>query len=150
MKLTIELVPKTAWNKNLRSLLSKVEWDELRDIVFENAGHKCEICGGQGNKWPVECHEIWKYDDDNKIQKLIGCIALCPKCHACKHLGLAMNMGKFEECRLRLSKINNISLKEVEDYIEQEYWKWRERSKHEWKIELNFGELKHDNFFKEK
>jgi hypothetical protein len=26
----------------------------------------------------MECHEIWEYNDEDKIQKLIGLISLCP------------------------------------------------------------------------
>ena len=59
IKLTIELVPKTAWYKNVRSEVSKDRWDELRKECYRNANYKCEVCGGTGPKWPVECHEIW-------------------------------------------------------------------------------------------
>ena len=69
MKLTIELVPKTAWFSNLRSILARAAWDKLRKESYKNAAHKCEICGGYGKKHPVECHEIWEYDDKNHIQK---------------------------------------------------------------------------------
>ena len=61
-KLTIELVPKTSWFTNLRSLVSKEQWDKIRNKVYWKAGYKCEICGSKGPKWPVECHEIWHYD----------------------------------------------------------------------------------------
>lgn len=38
---------------------------------------------------PVECHEVWDYDDDRKIQRLERRVALCPACHEVKHAGLA-------------------------------------------------------------
>ena len=69
--LTVELVPKTAWYKNLRSELPEGKWDQLRKHSYRLAEYKCEICTGKGDKWPVECHEIWDYDDVNHIQKLI-------------------------------------------------------------------------------
>jgi hypothetical protein len=44
------------------------------------ANNKCEICKEtgktQGYKHNVECHEIWIYNDEDKIQKLIGLISL--------------------------------------------------------------------------
>ena len=33
MKLTIELVPSTAWYSNVRSNVSKEEWDKIHDIL---------------------------------------------------------------------------------------------------------------------
>jgi 5-methylcytosine-specific restriction endonuclease McrA len=46
--LTIELVPKTAWYTNVRSNVSKKEWDRIRKKSYQNAGHVCEICGDTG------------------------------------------------------------------------------------------------------
>ena len=58
MKLTIELVPKTSWYSNVRSNVSRSQWDKLRKKCYLNADYKCEVCGDtgikQGFKWPVE------------------------------------------------------------------------------------------------
>src|ERR1044071_5919999 len=97
MKLTIELVPKTCWCSNLRDHLSKEEWDVVKKYTSKNAGYICEICSGKGDKWPVECHEIWLYDDKRKIQTLERTIALCPSCHEVKHFGLASINGRSEQ-----------------------------------------------------
>ena len=59
MLLTVELVPETAWFKNLRFEVSPLHWDEIRTKCYVAAGWKCEVCGGKGPKWPVECHEVW-------------------------------------------------------------------------------------------
>ena len=40
-----ELVPQSAFCRNLRSELSKSEWDYLRHKVYERAGNRCELCG---------------------------------------------------------------------------------------------------------
>lgn len=63
MKLSVELVPSTSWFKNLRSMLAPEEWDRLRRKTYREADYRCEICDGQGPDHPVECHEIWHYDD---------------------------------------------------------------------------------------
>lgn len=81
-KLLIELIPKTCHYSNVRTTVSKQEWDKIRFISYAAADNKCEICGdvgtNQGYKHNVECHEIWEYDDENHIQRLIGLISLCP------------------------------------------------------------------------
>lgn len=85
------------------------------------ANYKCEICGGKGNKWPVECHEIWEYKitsyDKSNIQKLIGFEALCPSCHKVRHFGFAQMIGKEKEAIEHLMKVNNLTENEVYDYI---------------------------------
>jgi hypothetical protein len=82
IKLTIELIPKTCFFSNVRTLLPKKYWDLLRRSSYAKAGYKCEICGesgkNQGYKHEVECHEIWEYNDRLKIQKLLGLVSLCP------------------------------------------------------------------------
>jgi hypothetical protein len=76
---------------NVRSNVPKAVWDRLRRQVAADVGQRCEICGGRGWRWPVECHERWDYDDDRKIQRLERLVALCPACHEAKHAGLARN-----------------------------------------------------------
>src|SRR2546423_14926422 len=57
-RLTVELVPSTCWYSNVRSHVPKAVWDGLRRQVGANPGNCCEICGGRGRRWPVECQEI--------------------------------------------------------------------------------------------
>ena len=54
-----ELVPAPSWYINLRALLPKEEWDRLRRDCYDRAGNRCQVCGGRGSKWPVECDEHW-------------------------------------------------------------------------------------------
>ncbi|MBW1729023.1 MAG: HNH endonuclease [Deltaproteobacteria bacterium] len=138
--LTIELVPRTAWYKNLRSELSKEQWDELRRASYKAAGYRCEICGGKGDKWPVEAHEIWEYDDKKHIQKLIGIISLCPLCHKVKHIGLAQMNGEYDIVLRHLAKVNGWDLEEAEDYINKQINKWKDRSQYEWELNIDWLE----------
>ena len=50
-KLTIELVPATCWQTNVRSVVKKSEWDKIRKRVYKEAGHKCEVCGAGESKY---------------------------------------------------------------------------------------------------
>ena len=89
MKLTIELVPKTAWYNNLRSQFTKEQWDFIRKYAYKRAGYKCEVCGDTGDNHPIEAHEEWHYNDKNHTMTLDKVTALCPACHQVKHIGLA-------------------------------------------------------------
>lgn len=138
--LTIELVPKTCWYSNVRSHVSQAEWDRLRQIIYERAGNVCEICDGRGRKWPVECHEIWHYDDERHVQKLAGLIALCPSCHEVKHIGLAGMRGKQAGALAHLAKVNGWSMADARLYLEACFEQWSQRSCHQWKLDISYLE----------
>jgi len=86
--LTIEIIPTNLRGKSPRELNGKAWWDRNRKKAYEAAGYRCEICGGAGNRHSVEAHERYEYDEASQppCQRLLGLIALCPACHAVKHL----------------------------------------------------------------
>lgn len=139
-RLTIELVPESCWFSNVRSNVSQEEWDRLRRATYRSAGYICEICGGRGHNHPVECHEKWFYDDENKIQRLIGLLALCPDCHEVKHFGLANKKGRTNEALAQLSKVNGWSIQKAEEYVDEQFHIWLERSKHSWILDVTWLE----------
>ncbi len=138
MKLTIELVPSTAWYSNVRSNVTTTEWDVLRKECYKKAGYKCEVCAGKGPNHPVECHEIWEYDDDACTQTLEGLIALCPDCHSTKHFGFARVSGKEKEAKLHLMKVNDLTEEQADKYIEEVFMIWEQRSKYDWTLDISF------------
>jgi len=141
IKLSIELIPKTCHFSNVRTSIKKEEWDKIRFLSYENAKHKCEICGNnglkQGFKHRIECHEIWHYDDTTKTQKLIGLISLCPICHQVKHIGRALAMGKKSIVYNQLAKVNKWTLEEVEKHIAESFELYKERSQHDWSLDIS-------------
>lgn len=141
-QLTIELVPKTAWFSNVRKMVSNRDWDIIRKETYKQANNRCQICGGVGTQHPVECHEIFAYDDKQHIQTLKGMIALCPDCHLVKHIGLAISRGKGKIAAEHLSKVNNWPKKKTLVYIEDQRLKWEERSSFKWKIDLTWLEVR--------
>ena len=140
-QLLIELIPKTCHFSNVRTTVSAKDWDTIRLISYEAAGHKCEICGdsglNQGYKHRVECHEIWEYDDEKHVQKLVGLISLCPTCHQVKHFGRAVMIGKKTICIKQMTKVNKWTLARVEQHILESFAVYSERSKHEWLLDIS-------------
>jgi hypothetical protein len=139
-KLTIELVPSTCWFSNVRSEVPPKEWDRLRKECYKKANFCCEVCGEngkqQGYKHPVECHEIWDYDDENKIQTLGGLIALCPRCHQVKHIGRTTIIGRQAEAFAHMEKINNWSHKDVVNYVANAFMEHNWRSQFNWSLDI--------------
>jgi len=125
IKLKIELVPSTLWGMNLRSLLTRGEWDKLRRWSYGKADNRCEICNASGleqnRRHAVECHERWEYDDINRIQKLVGVISLCPRCHQVKHFGRALSVGAGRYAIQHLRDINDWSVEKAQQYVEVEF-----------------------------
>jgi hypothetical protein len=144
MKLTIELVPSTAWYSNVRSNVSTEEWDKIRKKSYAKANHKCEICGdvgtNQGVKHNVECHEIWEYDDQKHTQTLAGLISLCPYCHKTKHAGLASIKGETAIVINQLMKVNGMSEKEAITYMQEAFRIHTNRSQFQWKLDISYLE----------
>ena len=137
-RLTIELVPKTSWFSNVRSEVSEDDWGVLRRRCYREADYKCEICGGKGDSHPVECHEVWSYDDTSHIQKLVRLIALCPRCHETKHIGLAGIKGREDVAIEHLAKVNNVSLNVARKCVEMAFETWQERSEFQWTLDLSY------------
>lgn len=146
MKLKIELVPKKSWGNNLRrdANLKQSQWDKLRKACYASAGYRCEICGGKGNKHPVECHERWSYNDETQVQKLEGLIALCPLCHKAKHLGRTLSLqGENQQLEKmavlsHIQKVNGLNDMELDAYIKVVFALWSQRSKHPWTLDLSW------------
>lgn len=141
-KLTIELVPRTSWYSNVRSNVTRNEWDVIRKKSYEHAQHVCEICGdvgtNQGVKHNVECHEIWEYNDETSEQILTGLISLCPYCHKTKHVGLAQINGELDIVINQLMKVNKISYDDAISYIDESFKIWSERSEKEWELNIEY------------
>lgn len=137
-KLLVELVPRTTWGWNLRSELTRTEWDRIRKAVYERAGHLCEVCGGRGKKHPVEAHERWEYDDRTRVQKLVGLEALCPPCHEVRHLGRAISTGRGKLAFEHLSRMNGWTSDETRLHVEEAFLRWRERSTHDWTLDVTW------------
>lgn len=138
MKLTIELVPKTSWGHNVRMLVTKAAWNEIRQKCYREAGNRCQVCNGVGKRHPVECHEVWHYDDAQELQTLRGFIALCPGCHKAKHLGQAFTIGRGEEALRHLARVNEWTIEEARLYIDEVFDTWLRRSQQAWKVDISF------------
>jgi hypothetical protein len=136
-RLTVELVPSTCWYTNVRSNVAKAVWDRLRRQVAADAGQRCEVCGGRGRRWPVECHEVWHYDDDTNVQRLERLVALCPACHEVKHAGLASKRGRLEAVIQRLATVNWWTVDDAALYLEAVFEQWASRSRHQWTLDVS-------------
>jgi len=136
-RLTIELVPRTCWFSNVRDRVSREDWDRMRKQVYEHAGRRCEVCGGRGSRHPVECHEVWEYDETTGVQRLVRLVALCPACHEVKHMGLAGIKGRGEIAAAHLAEVNGWTPQVTAVYIDQAFDVWKARSVQTWSFDVS-------------
>ncbi len=141
MKLTIELVPSTAWNQSLYNLLPRNEWNKIKNNVFAQEGYQCYICGDSTGT--MSLHEFWSYDETSHVQKLDEFHHLCNKCHKIKHIGfwchttdgqakLEQEGYSREDLVKHFCKVNNCSQRDFERYEEESLGIWEKRSQHGW------------------
>src|SRR6266542_3657855 len=134
LKLEVELVPRTAWGKNLRTQPPRREWGKIRTDVCAYQGHKCAICKAEGR---LICHELWDYDDRNHIQKLTGFKAVCSMCNNVIHLGhttVLAEQGKvgIKKVEERFMKVKQCDLQTFRQHAIQAGFQHLERSRHQW------------------
>ncbi len=132
-RLTVDLVPQPLWGKSLANTLPRAEWDRLRRWAYEKADNHCDVCGGRGPpRHPLECDEEWDYDDKASVQRLVGLRALCPDCHAVKHLGRSFKVGRGESALAHLSRVNRWDQQRVAQYVTLVKSLWKLRSTQPW------------------
>jgi len=135
-KLTVEIIPTSLHGKNPRAEMGKAAWERHRKRVCEAGGNRCEICGGVGKRHPVEIHERYEYDETSlpPCQNVVGLIALCPDCHAVKHLArtrlVARQTGDpsiYENALRHLARVNGWDEQRVLAYLAEVQDEFRRR-----------------------
>ena len=94
-KLQIQLIPDGCWHYNLRAILSKKQWDFIKQDAKKRSGNKCAICGKSTSK--LEAHEKWLFDDKKGICKLEDVVAICHDCHSAIHMNRTQLFGNAEK-----------------------------------------------------
>ncbi len=133
LRLTINMLPKGAWNNDFSKTLSKKDWDKLRTFALKRAKGKCEICGYETDD--LDAHEEWDFDIKNKTQTLKYIKAICSHCHGVKHFKNSVRLGFGEEAQKHFLKVNNCSEMQFASHLNKALLEYEERNKvFRWKI----------------
>ena len=135
MNLTIELVPRSSWGNNVRSMITAMEWDIVRHECYRRAGYECEICGSSVGR--LHCHEVFDFEPPDQ-QVLIRFRALCEQCHEVKHFGRASIMNREEAAKIWLAHVNCWNDHEVKEHILEAFMEWHHRNRIHWKLDLSY------------
>jgi hypothetical protein len=135
-KLYIDMIPKTSYFTNVRSIFNDCDWNLIRHHIYERVDYKCECCGKKKLKY-LEAHERWEYNEETKTQKLVRIIALCKLCHSATHYGHSRRTKNIDKINNHIKKINNYTDDELHNHIKEAYTLWKYRNKIKWTIDLN-------------
>ena len=126
-KLSIELIPESAWGNNLRETLPKKDWDTLREFCYTRFDNHCAVCGKYDES--LDAHEVWDFKEHTKEQVLIDIIALCKSCHFVKHIRQAKRIGAEKHAREHFKRINKCNDYEFASAMIEAEFKFNELSK---------------------
>lgn len=138
LKLNFELVPDGCWASNLRSVLSKQQWDFVRKDAYSRAGGRCMICGAVGR---LEAHERWDYiiTGNVGVQKLVDVIAVCRNCHEVIHIGRTQLLGDEDKAIAHFNKVNGTKYADYINALGKANELHKERNKvYEWGLDISW------------
>ena len=106
LKLDFEILPSSAFNNNLRTVLSKKAWDFIRKDAYARFSNKCSICGAKPKR--LEAHEVWNFDLETKTQTLNDVISVCHLCHSVIHISRTQLIGEEDKAIIHFKKVNGV------------------------------------------
>ena len=143
-KLTIEMLPKGAWNNDFSKTLPKKEWDIVRNACYKKANHRCQICDYETDD--LDAHEVWEFDIKKKTQTLKDIIGICSKCHGVKHIRNSQRLGYEEEAKRHFMNVNKCSELDYASHLTQAQMDFEERNKiYRWKIVADLSKFGLEN-----
>lgn len=132
-KLTIEMLPKGAWNNDFSKTLPKKEWDIVKNTCYKKTNHKCEICEFVTDD--LDAHEVWEFDVKNRTQTLKDIVGICSKCHGVKHIRNSRRLGYGEDAKKHFINVNKCSELDYASHLTQAQMDFEEQNKiYRWKI----------------
>jgi hypothetical protein len=132
LRLTIEPIPA---NSRLASLLPRDQWDRLRRSIYWQARYRCQVCG---RKAKLHCHEVWGYNNQTGVQWLRGFSALCPDCHAVKHIHFVRETALRHRLLGHFAAVNQISRAEAIAFLHAAAKRRHQLNQRHWVV--NYGE----------
>lgn len=131
---SIEMIPATSHQFNLRLMMPVLQWKKLRLYVIERCGARCEFCEGQYN---LEAHERWDFDESAKRQTLKRLMCLCKSCHLGVHIGLAGQLGYYDITKQHVLNVTGWTTDEFKQHVDKARDRYKRLSKLKWKIDTS-------------
>jgi len=139
----IELVPEGSWEKTPSQLARrqqtfKARWEAIKRRELERADFRCEICRADGL---LECTEMWSFDDDNHVQKLVGYKVVCPGCLSILRINRTVQLGDLEMALSHFMRVTGFSEDDLKAATSAALNIWKRRSQQNWRLDLGLEPL---------
>ncbi|CAL5219776.1 g1679 [Coccomyxa viridis] len=139
--LTVDAIPENVLPyANLSNLLSKEDWDNLCRTTARAANYRCQISGGcnPDSQNPVQCQEVWAFDDDRAEMRLVGLQAVCSEIYLAKRLLRQLDDNTRQTAMWTLQALNDWTIMEAEAYLQYIDGIARDRSRKPWTVDLSW------------
>lgn len=139
--LYIDLVPRSCWFTNVRSCVSKEDWNRISRGVRLRSG-QCEVCNHKAVPQAGDCleaHERFLFVGCVQ-KKLVRLVCLCRRCHEATHYGLARIKGRETEAHEQLAKVNGWSMDSLDEHVCDAFSVWEKRSARRWDLDVSLIE----------
>ena len=150
----IELEPLSSqtWWSNSSLHYNKNIWYQYEKLVKDISKGYCFVCGKHCKTSDIVLNDLWDFDDEKKIQTLIGVYPSCLFCHQINTVTLNQTKEKHEEIKNHLMQVNNWKYTVADEHLKRTLKKKAERDKSEWIVNIDYliNEIKlQPNNFKE-
>jgi len=98
------------------------------------ARRACQVYSDAASASPLNCHELWDYNDDQSTATLVGLRIQCRNCDSAVHMGRAVRLGFGNTALAQLVKVNLIGAREARMLYRSALDEWRLRNKKHWRI----------------
>jgi hypothetical protein len=130
-----ELVPEPLWYLSGQNLLPRRQWQAIRAAVIAEVGSHCSACA-QPIAASAICHEMWSYENDAGIARLLGLTIICRPCNGVHHFGQASVGGWLPAVFEQLESVNGIDHAAAKEMLRQAKANWRSQSARSWTIRV--------------
>lgn len=151
--LSVQLIPPNSWQRNVRAIVACETWEELRwhfcarryappSVGLEACRRpvpdqlQCTYCKTEHQE--LHLHEQWEYDDEHRIQRLVGLVPICPECHLATHMGYANAMARGDEAIKHLAKVNRWTARQVKSHCDRAFTQWSQRVLSSYTLDVDY------------
>ena len=98
MRIHFQVIPVKCVGRNLHShnIIKAEKWQEISKEVRLRTRGICECCGRKFDTNELSAHEVWEFDEERGIQRLLCIIGICDKCHRTIHYQYHFSNNKLE------------------------------------------------------
>lgn len=148
----IEVCPEKCTGINLHShnIIDELLWSKISHLIRSRQRGICQCCGvtphggATAEMSTLVAHEVWYFDKENHVQKLIDIVCICKRCHLTIHYANLLRNKNINERESFISKahymeVNHCSEIDFERELNEALALYRELNLiEEWTLDISY------------